>query len=264
MIPNASITAWRRVVPWSSAAQVEQDLVLSRLILEIANDPLLGDELVFRGGTCLHKLHLPAPYRYSEDLDYVRRTNTPIGPVFDALRSIGERLRMKVNTEITRHPKVYLRAPFEDASGRMRIKVEMNTFETSPAVELVRLPLAVSSPWWSGSADVLTFRTEELMATKIRALYQRRKGRDLFDLWLAVAQVGIDPAAIADAFPPYRPDGFSADRAVEVLRHHLAHPVFRADIEALASVLPFDYDVDSAGELIIEQVLRNLGGGASR
>lgn len=111
---------------------------------------------------------------------------------------------------------------------------------------------------------MLTFRTEELMATKIRALYQRRKGRDLFDLWLAVAQVGVDPASIAAAFAPYRPDGHTADRAVEVLRGHLSLPVFRSDVEALAAVLPFDYDVDAAGELIIEHVLRHLDGESGR
>ena len=99
MIPHAAITAWRGVVPWSSSAQVEQDLLLSRLIVEIGNDPLLGHELIFRGGTCFHKLYLPAPLRYNEDLDHVRRTNSAIRPIFDALRSIGERVGMKVNTE---------------------------------------------------------------------------------------------------------------------------------------------------------------------
>ncbi|MDZ7734161.1 MAG: nucleotidyl transferase AbiEii/AbiGii toxin family protein [Acidimicrobiia bacterium] len=43
----------------------------SRLIVAIANHPLLGEELVFRDGTCLHKVVLPEPLRYSEDLDYV-------------------------------------------------------------------------------------------------------------------------------------------------------------------------------------------------
>ena len=45
---------------------------------------------VLREGTCLHKLHLPAPWRYSEDLDDVRVTNTPIGPLLDELRAIGD------------------------------------------------------------------------------------------------------------------------------------------------------------------------------
>lgn len=69
MIPQASITAWGNIARWPTVDQVEQDLVRARLIVEIANDAYLGGELVFRGGTCLHKLHLaPAP-RYSDDLD---------------------------------------------------------------------------------------------------------------------------------------------------------------------------------------------------
>lgn len=67
MIPRAAITAWGSSVGWASDEQVEQDLLLSRLIIEIANDPYLGEELVFRGGTCLHKLYADRPYRYSED-----------------------------------------------------------------------------------------------------------------------------------------------------------------------------------------------------
>ena len=69
MIPQAQITHWAAGAPWPTRQQVEQDLILSRLIVEIANHPLLGGELAFRGGTCLHKLHLPAALRYSEDLD---------------------------------------------------------------------------------------------------------------------------------------------------------------------------------------------------
>ncbi|MGH2469017.1 MAG: nucleotidyl transferase AbiEii/AbiGii toxin family protein [Chloroflexota bacterium] len=42
----------------------------------------------------------------------------------------------------------------------------------------------MKSPWFTGSADVPTFALEELLGTKLRALYQRRKGRDLFDLVL--------------------------------------------------------------------------------
>ena len=232
--------------------------MLSRLIIEIANDDYLGSELMFRGGTCLHKLHLNPAQRYSEDLDYVRRTNSPIGPVFDALRSIGERVGMKVNTEITRHPKVYLRAPFEDGSGRMRIKIEMNTHETTSALAPVGVPFAVRSSWWAGDAEVQTFAIEELVATKIRALYQRRKGRDLFDLWLALEHLRLDPARIVEAFSTYRPDGYTPDRAIEVLTAHAANPVFRADVAALAVVLPVDYEIDAAVALVCDRLLRRI------
>ena len=50
----------------------------------------------------------------------------------------------------------------------MRIKVEINTHETSPSSPLQRLPSAVENAWFSGGADVLTFATPELFATKIR------------------------------------------------------------------------------------------------
>ncbi len=68
MIPQAYLNEWATRAPWPQPAQVEQDLVLSRLIIEIAQHELLGEELAFRGGTCLHKLHLPRQLRYSEDL----------------------------------------------------------------------------------------------------------------------------------------------------------------------------------------------------
>jgi hypothetical protein len=106
VIPRPHLTAWAPNAPWPNPDQVEQDLLLSRLIIEIANDEYLGNELVFRGGTCLHKLRLPRPMRYSEDLDYVRRSDGGIGDLIGALRSIGERLEMKVTYQITRHPKV--------------------------------------------------------------------------------------------------------------------------------------------------------------
>jgi len=53
VIPAAFITEWRSRVPWPESYQVEQDLILSRLMVEIAGNELLGGELVMRGGTCL-------------------------------------------------------------------------------------------------------------------------------------------------------------------------------------------------------------------
>jgi hypothetical protein len=60
VIPKADIVAWRRRAPWVSDAQVEQDLLISRAVVDIFCDPVLADELAFRGGTALHKLYLKA------------------------------------------------------------------------------------------------------------------------------------------------------------------------------------------------------------
>lgn len=71
MIPRPVLAAWRSRAPWRDDRQIAQDLLLSLLAIRVAGHPLLGEQLVWRGGTCLHKLHLDKARRYSEDLDYV-------------------------------------------------------------------------------------------------------------------------------------------------------------------------------------------------
>lgn len=243
MIPQAAISEWGRTARWPTVEQVEQDLLLSRLIVEIGNDEDLSKELVFRGGTCLHKLHAPVPFRYSEDLDYVRVTDGGIGQLTRAVTAVGERLGMEVRTRISEHPKVFLRSPFESGAGRMRIKVEVNTFERSPVRPLVRLPYRVESSWFTGDAAVPTFATDELVATKLRALFQRSKGRDLFDLWLAITRLGVEPADLIESFGPYRPVGYTGRRAELNLRQKLDRSSFRDDLRPLVSDWPEGYDI---------------------
>lgn len=255
MIPRAYLADWFDQVGWPSFDQVEQDLLLSRLIVEIAEDPYLGDELVFRGGTCLHKLYDTGLTRYSEDLDYVRRSEGGIGDLTRAVTAIGERLGMQVRTKIGRHPKIFLRAPFESGTGTMRVKVEVNTFERAPARPLCRVPFAVESPWFTGDAEVQTFDLAELVATKIRALFQRSKGRDLFDLWLAITRLGVTPKDLVACFGPYRPDGYTARRAELNLREKLWNDDFRDDLTDLVGEWPEDYDIDEAGDLVVDEVL---------
>ena len=67
MIPQAAITHWRNVAPWPQDAQVEQDLILCRGLVEIFQDTALSKALLLRGGTALHKLLVTSPHRYSED-----------------------------------------------------------------------------------------------------------------------------------------------------------------------------------------------------
>lgn len=252
MITPADIAHWRQQVPWIDPDQVEQDLVLSRLIIEIANDPLLGDELVFRGGTCFHKLWLERPWRYSEDLDYVRRTGGGIGEILGALRSIGERVGFdKISTAVGTHPKVRFRSTFAGGTV-MQIKVEMNTFERVPARPLVTRTMTVNSPWYSSASDVRTFDLPELIATKIRALFQRKKGRDLFDLWLAIHHAGAPIEEIAACFEPYRPDGWTVDRAVENLDAKLSDRTFTTDLNALVADWPDGYSIESASRTVID------------
>ena len=132
----------------------------------------------------------------------------------------------------------------------MRVKIEINTYETSPARPHRRASYRVESAWWSGTAEVLTFQPEELVATKLRALFQRRKGRDLFDLWVALTVLGLDPAEIVARARTDR-TASTAERARLGLEDHLADAGFRADLLPLSRVAaPDGYDIDTAGALV--------------
>ena len=88
MIPKDHITAWRAHAPWRLDAQVEQDLVISRALVELFSAPAVANSLIFRGGTALYKIYLTPPARYSEDIDLVQVRPEPIGETIDLARSV--------------------------------------------------------------------------------------------------------------------------------------------------------------------------------
>ena len=184
MIPQLNLTAWSAHAPWPELRQVEQDLIIARAIVAIFSDPVLATELRFRGGTALNKLHFPAPLRYSEDIDLVRTTHGPIGPILDRLRVVLEPwLGLGAFDQSRIAPKLRFRTPSEeDPAVEIRLKIEINTSEIDAYDPPLSIVYAVNNPWFAGQAQVVTFSREEMMATKLRALLQRDKGRDLFDL----------------------------------------------------------------------------------
>ncbi len=238
MIAQAYINEWISQAPWPTQIQVEQDLVLSRLIVEIAGHELLGGELAFRGGTCLHKLHLPKQLRYSEDLDYVRCTRSGIKPYLTALRDValGVGLVEHGTTQSGQMVHIVFAAEATGGPGRIRVKIETNIAETDSFLPHPELSYAVDSRWWSGEASVRTFQIEELMATKLRALYQRRKGRDLFDLWHVLNDVGIDEQLVVDGLAHYMGEGlFSYRELCANLVDKVVNPDFVADMDLLTA-----------------------------
>ena len=158
MIPAQNIVAWSNLVPWTDTRQVEQDLIISRAVVEIFSDPILREALRFRGGTALNKLHFPAPLRYSEDIDFVRTSHGPIGPVLDQLRVVLEPWLGRARFEQSPvAPKLRFRVEAEDVSGvPIRLKIEINTREAEAFDAPAALPLEVANPWFSGRAVLST------------------------------------------------------------------------------------------------------------
>lgn len=189
MIPQAYITEWSQKVPWQTNEQVEQDLVICRTLVELFSDDWLAENLAFRGGTALHKLFLSPQQRYSEDIDLVQITTKPFGLIVDRIRE-----RLAFLGEPKRSPKahnftLYFRFESEfPPTINLRLKVETNTREHFIVSDLVKVPFEVNSSWFTGNCELTTYVLEELLGTKLRALYQRKKGRDLYDLYIALTR----------------------------------------------------------------------------
>lgn len=216
MIPLDFITAWRSHAPWPQLSQVEQDLIICRALVELYSHPLLAENLAFRGGTALFKLHLP-PARYSEDIDLVQMRPGPIGPVMDAAQ---EKLNPWLGTPKRKQSegRVTLIWRVESEEGLpLRLKVEINSREHFTVRGYQLFDFKLESRWHTGSASIATYGIEELLGTKLRALYQRKKGRDLFDLWHASTVLDVSPEAIVSCFLKYM--------------EHEGHQVSRAEFE---------------------------------
>jgi predicted nucleotidyltransferase component of viral defense system len=187
MIPTQNIVAWSKTAPRTEPRQVEQDLIIARALVLLFGDPFLREELRFRGGTALNKLHFPKPLRYSEDIDLTRTKEGASKPIWDRVHDLldpwlgePEYFRSQVA------PALRYTVDAEDGSSTIRLKVEINEVEIKPLDPPRMLPFKVANPWFSGAADISTFSTEEVLSTKLRALLQRDKGRDLVDLAHAI------------------------------------------------------------------------------
>ena len=164
----------------------------------------------FRGGTALNKLHFPEPLRYSEDIDLVRTSAGAIGPILDRLRKLLEPWLGHARFEQSQvAPKFRFRVQAEDGSEHpIRLTLEINTHERTAYAPVKMAPFAVENPWFSGVSTIPTFSNEEMLATKLRALLQMDKGRDLFDLAHGLDVFGsLDCAHIVELFARYLADG---------------------------------------------------------
>ena len=239
MIPAQNIVAWGNAVPWADQRQVEQDLIIGRALVDIFSDEVLRDALRIRGGTALNKLHFPAPLRYSEDFDLVRTSAGPIGSILDRLRVILEPWLGRAQFDQSPvAPKFRFRVEAEDGSGvPIRLKIEINTREIQAFDGSASLPLEIENPWFSGKADISVFSREEMLATKLRALLQRDKGRDLYDLAHALEvfeDLNVD--RIIEMFARYlglSGQTISRAQAQERMFAKLANPRFLLDIRPL-------------------------------
>jgi predicted nucleotidyltransferase component of viral defense system len=242
--------------------QVEQDLVICRALAELFSHPLLAQSLAFRGGTALYKLYIKPPARYSEDIDLVQMRAEPAGPVMEALRAVLDPWLGQPRWKQTegRMTFVYRFSSEDTPPIGMRLKVETNTREHFAVHGFKYVPFEVSSRWFEGKCQIPTYELAELLGTKMRALYQRKKSRDLFDLATALEHTDVDPGRIVEAFLAYMEHGgHRVTRALyeQNLQNKLTDPQFSGDISPLLAN-GYAWDMTEAAQQVTEALIQRL------
>lgn len=204
MITRQAIIEWAETAPWMDMRQVEQDLIIARSLTEIFRDEFLASHLAFRGGTALHRLFMKPPVRYSEDIDLVQTTQEPIGPVLNKLREALSFLgKPTIKQKTSNNTLLFKTESTYPPESPIKLKVEINCKEHFSVKGFKTVSYEIENSWYSGKCDILTYDFNELIGTKIRALYQRRKGRDLFDLYRASSYPQLNVEAALNCFHQY-------------------------------------------------------------
>jgi predicted nucleotidyltransferase component of viral defense system len=180
---------------------IEKDYVLGWLLAGIYTHHALADTWIFKGGTCLKKCFFET-YRFSEDLDFTLTDPSHIDANFlrQVFAEIGARVYEasgielpsdKQTFEIYRNPrgniscqgKLSYRGPISPTSGGLpRVKLDITADER---VVLPPIRVAIFHPYSDvpeNGIEVLAYAYEEAFGEKIRALGERSRPRDLYDV----------------------------------------------------------------------------------
>ena len=186
-----------RVRAWGLREDVvEKDYVLGWVLWGIGADPLLGRTWIFKGGTCLKKCYIET-YRFSEDLDFTVIEDGPVEPepVLEAVERALDRVSQESGIDFSVRPpacrtrpsgtsaegRLYFRGP-RGAPGPARIKLDLTSDEV-----VVRPPVlrTISHDYPDSLPDpgqVRCYGFEEVFAEKLRAMGERSRPRDLYDI----------------------------------------------------------------------------------
>jgi len=276
-ITRQDILAHQAVVPWAAQYQIEQDLLLCRAMVALFDDQFLSGQIAMRGGTLLHKAHLAPASRYSEDIDLVAVGNRPEGHISKAIRRVLADVLGKPKASAWGTPALALRNAVKPSRvlrltyslpsiiepGRMLdIVVEANVTERKPHRAVVEIPFSFPFRGKTVQTRVKGYDIHEMLGTKMRAMFQRKRGRDLFDLYWALTKSAkpVDPAAVIESFQHYlKQEGTKASRAefVAILDAHLKDRGFCSDMELLLRH-QVSYDPQAAGRHVKSHLLSLL------
>lgn len=262
MINRASIAQWRIKAPWNSNEQVEQDLIICRALVAIFSDNFLSEQLAFRGGTALHKLYLMPQRRYSEDIDLVQIHSGPIKPILKRLGEVLDFLQDKSVRQKRYNNTMVFRAESEiPPIVPIRLKVEINCVEHFNELGLTKVPFSIDNSWFSGECMITTYHLEELLGTKLRALYQRKKGRDLYDLYKAINESEFNIQNMIHCYSRYMAFSVSTPptykQFIQNMENKMTDPDFLGDMESLLHP-DESFEMQEAYSVVKESIIDKL------
>ena len=195
----------------------------------------------------------------SEDIDLVQLQAEPFGVMIDRIRKQLEFLGTpRIKQKQHNNTIVYSFQSEEDVI--IKLKIEINTREHFSVYGIKSVPIKLDSDWHKGEAIVSSYELEELLATKLRALYQRKKGRDLFDLWYAMNNTIVNVEKVITAFRLYmKEEGneVSQKAFVENLERKIIDVDFSSDINQLLR-LGVHYDIHEAYRFVKVNLLEKI------
>jgi len=259
VIPRAHLIEWQNRVPWKDPDMVEQDLVICRALVEIFNEPYLSENLAFRGGTALNKLYLNPQPRYSEDIDMVQVESKPIKETINRIQKQMAFLGMhQVRQRLNNNTVVFKYDSESNPESFLKLKIEINCREHFSALGFMLKEFEVNSEWFQGGCKLKTYLPEELLGTKLRALYQRKKGRDLYDLFKAVTTLSLDKEKVSFSYLEYmrflvkKPP--TRKQYIQNIEKKITDEEFTGDIKALIPPGEY-YEATEAWYFIKNQIL---------
>lgn len=262
MIPRRYIEEWKKYAEWPEDSQIEQDLVIEKALIQLFSNPFLQRQLAFRGGTALHKIFLKPQVRYSEDIDLVQINPEPVKDTLSAIRKQLSFLgNPTVKQKSNNNTLIYRFESEIPPVINLRLKIEINCREHLSVMGHKNFNYQIDNTFAKGSCGITSFEPEELLGKKLRALYQRKKGRDLFDLYYAISNLDLDISGIIHSFKEYM--AFSVERPptrkqfLLNMEQKLGDPDFKGDIYGLLRP-GVEYDQARAYEWIKTVLLENV------
>jgi predicted nucleotidyltransferase component of viral defense system len=254
-----------RAIDWGLRPEVvEKDYVLGWLLAGIAIHPHAGRLWVFKGGTCLKKCFFET-YRFSEDLDFslLAEASYTEGDLLLILREIGEataaqsgiqfgelnvKTRQNRQGQQTFEGRIHYRGPLQIPNWP-KVSLDITQHETL-FPPFASMPVHHAYPdELPAAAMVQTYSFEELFAEKLRALIERTRPRDLYDVVYLLDNrfdaIPLDRARIVFS-AKCQAKGFEAPSPKDILAAVRSSGELRADWESmLAHQLPQLPAIDS-------------------